>query len=178
MGYTVNMISRRYVAEFVYGGIDGTITTFAIVSGAMGAGLSPAVVLILGFANLFADGFSMAVSNYLSVKSQNQLYAADGHATHHTKAPIKTALATFISFVAIGFVPLVSFVAAAISGDEDGSAFMTSIILTAVVFLGIGVARGAVTRSNKVYTALVTFAMGATASVIAFAVGYVLQSLA
>jgi len=55
---------KRYLADFVYGGTDGAITTFAIVAGAMGASLSAVVILILGFANLFADGFSMAASNY------------------------------------------------------------------------------------------------------------------
>ena len=62
--------SQRYLPEFVYGSIDGIVTTFAVVAGAVGATLSPAIILILGFANLFADGFSMAISNYLSIKSQ------------------------------------------------------------------------------------------------------------
>ena len=62
----------KYLPEFIYGGIDGSVTTFAIVAGVTGASLSPTIVLILGFANLFADGFSMAVSNYLSSKSKKE----------------------------------------------------------------------------------------------------------
>jgi VIT1/CCC1 family predicted Fe2+/Mn2+ transporter len=58
--------------DFVYGATDGAVTTFAIVAGVIGASLSPAIVLILGFANLFADGFSMAVGNYLATKSQKE----------------------------------------------------------------------------------------------------------
>jgi VIT1/CCC1 family predicted Fe2+/Mn2+ transporter len=61
-----------YLSDFVYGGIDGSVTTFAIVAGVTGASLSPTIVLILGFANLFADGFSMAISNYLSTKSKKE----------------------------------------------------------------------------------------------------------
>ncbi len=61
-----------YLSDFVYGGIDGSVTTFAIVAGVTGASLSPTIVLILGFANLFADGFSMAVGNYLSTKSRKE----------------------------------------------------------------------------------------------------------
>jgi vacuolar iron transporter family protein len=57
------------VSDAVLGGIDGCITTFAVVSGALGAGLSASIALILGFANLFADGFSMAISNYESTKA-------------------------------------------------------------------------------------------------------------
>lgn len=57
------------VSDAVLGGIDGCVTTFAIVSGAVGAGFSSSVALVLGFANLLADGFSMAVSNYESIKA-------------------------------------------------------------------------------------------------------------
>lgn len=64
---------RSYLRDFVYGAIDGSVTTFAIVSGVTGAGLGGAVVIILGFANLLADGFSMAVSNYLGTKADAQL---------------------------------------------------------------------------------------------------------
>jgi len=58
------------VSDAVLGGIDGCVTTFAVVSGAVGAGFSASVALILGFANLLADGFSMAVSNFESIKAQ------------------------------------------------------------------------------------------------------------
>ena len=61
--------SGSYVGDFVYGAIDGSVTTFAVVSGVAGALLSPSVVIILGLANLFGDGFSMAIGNYLSSKS-------------------------------------------------------------------------------------------------------------
>ena len=57
------------ISDFVYGGIDGAVTTFAVVAGVSGASLSPGIVLVLGFANLFADGFAMAVGNYLGTKS-------------------------------------------------------------------------------------------------------------
>jgi len=58
------------ISDAVLGGIDGCVTTFAVVSGALGAGFSSSVALVLGFANLIADGFSMAVSNYESIKAQ------------------------------------------------------------------------------------------------------------
>ncbi|MGV1015589.1 MAG: VIT1/CCC1 transporter family protein, partial [Methyloceanibacter sp.] len=51
-----------YLRDWVYGGIDGTVTTFAIMAGVVGASLSAGVVLILGVANLLADGFSMAAA--------------------------------------------------------------------------------------------------------------------
>jgi VIT1/CCC1 family predicted Fe2+/Mn2+ transporter len=65
---------QEYLGEFVYGGIDGSVTTFAVVAGSAGAGLDSAIVIILGVANLIADGFSMSVGAYLSTKSQKQNY--------------------------------------------------------------------------------------------------------
>lgn len=65
--------THSYLKDFIYGSIDGTVTTFAIVSGVVGAELSNAVIIILGFANLLADGFSMAVSNYLGTKAEEEL---------------------------------------------------------------------------------------------------------
>lgn len=56
--------------DFVYGATDGAVTTFAVVAGVVGASLSPSIVLILGFANLLADGLSMAVGNYLAAKTR------------------------------------------------------------------------------------------------------------
>jgi VIT1/CCC1 family predicted Fe2+/Mn2+ transporter len=56
----------------VYGAIDGTVTTFAVVAGVVGAGLRPVVIIILGVANLAADGFSMAASNFLATRAERQ----------------------------------------------------------------------------------------------------------
>ncbi len=64
----------RYLKSGVYGGLDGIITTFAIVAGVIGAGLSSTIILILGFANLIADGISMAMGDYLSIKSEGEYY--------------------------------------------------------------------------------------------------------
>lgn len=77
-GHTPDAIARRLqqparpgsVSDAVLGGIDGCVTTLAVVAGAFGAGLGTAVALVMGLANLLADGFSMAVSNYEAVKSE------------------------------------------------------------------------------------------------------------
>lgn len=67
----------KYIKSVVYGGLDGIITTFAIVAGVAGASLSSGVVLILGFANLVADGLSMAMGDYLSTKAENEYNQAE-----------------------------------------------------------------------------------------------------
>jgi VIT1/CCC1 family predicted Fe2+/Mn2+ transporter len=64
--------SASYLRDFVYGAIDGAVTTFAVVAGVAGADLDETVVIILGGANLIADGFSMAVSNFLGSRAERQ----------------------------------------------------------------------------------------------------------
>jgi VIT1/CCC1 family predicted Fe2+/Mn2+ transporter len=59
-----------YLRDWVYGGIDGAVTSFAVVSGVVGAALEPRVILVLGLANLIADGFSMAASNFLGTRTE------------------------------------------------------------------------------------------------------------
>jgi len=76
--HTIEAIGQRlatgpqhnYLRDWIYGGIDGSVTTFAVVSGVVGAHLSPKVIVIMGFANLVADGFSMAASNFLGTKAE------------------------------------------------------------------------------------------------------------
>lgn len=78
--HTPHAVSRRigqspppsYLSDFIYGAIDGAITTFAVVMGVAGARLDDSVVIILGVANLIADGFSMAVSNFLGSRAERQ----------------------------------------------------------------------------------------------------------
>ena len=67
-------VSYNWLADFVYAGIDGAISAFAVVAGVKGASLSPSIVLILGFASLFAGGFSMAVGKYSSDKAKLEQY--------------------------------------------------------------------------------------------------------
>ncbi len=63
-----------YLRDWVYGGIDGSITTFAIVAGVIGADLPSRVVLILGMVNVLADGFSMAAANFSSTRTEIEEY--------------------------------------------------------------------------------------------------------
>lgn len=72
-----HMKSGQYIKSAVYGGLDGTITTFAVVAGVAGASLHAGVVLILGFANLIGDGISMAIGDYLSTRSEQEYHKAE-----------------------------------------------------------------------------------------------------
>ncbi|MCR4328544.1 MAG: VIT1/CCC1 transporter family protein [Patescibacteria group bacterium] len=166
--------SEKYLAEFVYGATDGTVTTFAVVSGVVGAQLSPAIVFILGISNVLADGFSMASSNYLAEKSDQQLARVP---TEGEKAPLKTAAITFVSFIAVGMVPLLPFIAATTLKLSPETQFLYSVIFTACAFITIGAIRGVVTRKNKFLTAFETLFIGAIAAGVAYVVGYFLRGL-
>lgn len=165
-------LKRKYLPQFVYGGIDGSVTTFAVVSGVMGASLSSSIVLILGFANLFADGFSMAISNYLSTKSENEL------AQHHHNA-VKTALATFMSFMFIGLIPLISFIVALITKSDYlvKNQFLFSIILTGVALFVVGLFKGEIMKKHKILSSLETLLIGGIAAIVAFFVGFLLKTI-
>ena len=63
---------RRDLSDFIFGAVDGTVTTFAVVSGVSGAGLPVGIVIVLGIANLVADGFSMGISNFLGTRAEQQ----------------------------------------------------------------------------------------------------------
>ena len=78
--------AHSYLRDFVYGAIDGTVTTFAVVAGVAGAGLRSSIVIVLGIANLVADGFSMAASNFLGVRTEREQHAAARHDEHRQVA--------------------------------------------------------------------------------------------
>jgi VIT1/CCC1 family predicted Fe2+/Mn2+ transporter len=75
-------IAQHYIREIVYGGSDGIVTTFAVVAGYTGAnvsgsnivGLTIGTVVLFGLANLFSDAMSMGLGDYMSLRSQEDLY--------------------------------------------------------------------------------------------------------
>lgn len=159
---------ERYVSEVVYGSNDGLITTFAVVAGVTGAALDNSVVLILGFASLFADGASMAASDFLSHRSREARDGADGE-----PPPQRTAGATFVAFVVAGAVPLASYVIPM----PQAWRFPIAASLTAVTLFAIGAGRSAVTSRSWWRSGGEMLAVGTGAAVIAYIVGKLLSGL-
>jgi len=170
------MIHRagKYIGDIVYGANDGIITTFAVVAGVAGAQLSPAIVVILGLANLFADGFSMASSNYLARKSEKEYSEKINGVDELEKKenPMKNALATFLAFIIAGAVPLLPYV---IGLKEN--VFLYAIISTGFILFLVGSLRSNVTGINWFRAGLEMLLVGALASFVAYFIGALLGNL-
>lgn len=166
---------EAYLGEFVYGAIDGTVTTFAVVAAAAGAGLNSTIIIILGFANLIGDGFSMGASAYLSAKSERDLKIRNDSsaAATHGETPLSDGLTTFGAFIVVGFVPILSYVADAMFGlKASGDAlFVISTVLTAVTFITVGLMKAHVTKTSPLRAAAETFLLGAIAAGLAYGLG-------
>jgi VIT1/CCC1 family predicted Fe2+/Mn2+ transporter len=128
-----------YLSEFVYGGIDGIITTFSIVAGSSGGSLLRNVILILGLSNVVSDGFSMGVSRYVSSKTEiKQGFLKD-------KNPTISGIVTFVSFILVGILPLLPFIFMRNSKNNKNTTYI-SLSIALVVFFSIGYLKGIVVK--------------------------------
>lgn len=168
----------NWLPDFVYGGIDGAVTTFAVVAGVEGASLSSATILILGFANLFADGFSMGLSKYLSEKTKQEQHVKMERVCHYEKTdPAKGALATFISFLVIGFIPLIVYVFNPFLPLTIRQTFIATIIATLLALFIVGAVKSRFTARHWTISGLETASLGGAAAFISYLVGYLLRNV-
>lgn len=223
----------EYFTEVIYGGIDGIVTTFAVVSGFTGAALATdttiqltfVVVLLFGLANLFADAASMGLGNYLSVSSEKDLYMAarakeeaaikesTAHEVEETVRimvdrgfseadarqmvaiyqknheywvdfmmnhklemsdprgtnPIYTGLATFVSFMIFGAVPLLPFIF--IPDGTNEQAFFYSSVGTFLALVLLGLLKWKIVGGRLRAALTEVILVGGVAAVIAYGVG-------
>lgn len=166
-----------YLSEFVYGGIDGAVTTFAVVAGATGARFSTTVILVLGFANLIADGFSMGVGSYLSTKSEQELMVKRKESIKDEPNPVINGATTYVSFILVGLVPLLIYAANALFSLELSNLFGIASLLTAFAFVGIGLLKSRVAHAPVLRSVVETLVLGLIAAGFAYVLGDVLESL-
>jgi vacuolar iron transporter family protein len=155
-------IIGKYLPDLIFGANDGIITTLAVISGVVGASLSSTVILILGFANLIADGFSMGASNYLARRSQppHSGQQAVGKIVIH-------GAATFLGFVFAGFIPLLAYLLPWFSSAKFTAA--TALALTTLFV--VGASRSYFTGRNWLISGLEMLSVGALAAAVAYTVG-------
>lgn len=222
----------NWLPDFVYGGIDGAVTTFAVVAGVEGASLSVTVILILGFANLFADGFSMAAGKYLSDKAilgqyemirqiefrhlkekpdherkevrqilsdygfkKKELDRATEVITSNPEAwvdlmmrnefnmtqenldPIKGAISTFLSFLLVGFIPLIGYIFRGVINFSDDGIFVLTSTFTLLALFIVGAVKSKFTIRSWYWSGVQTMFIGGFAASIAYAFGFLLKGL-
>lgn len=168
---TARGLLRHYLADLVYGANDGIVTTFAVVSGVAGAGLSPRIVLVLGVANLVADGFSMGASNFLSIRSEQGARQAEGRDVEEP-FPLRHALATFAAFLLAGSLPLLAYLLPA-----PGHRFAVATVLTLATLFAVGAGRTLILRKGWLRSGLEMLLVGAAAAAVAYALGALLAGL-
>lgn len=166
-----------YLSEFVYGGIDGAVTTFAVVAGATGARFDVKIILVLGFANLIADGFSMGVGSYLSSKSSIELMAKRGESVKDEASPIINGVMTYVSFILVGLVPLLAYTVDVALGLDASNLFAISIVSTGIAFVLIGLLKSKVAHSAVPRAIAETVVLGLIAAGFAYVLGDVLERL-
>ena len=159
-------IVQHYLGDLIYGANDGIVTTFAVVAGVVGAGLSPRVVLILGISNLLADGFSMGASNYLATRSRS---AAELETVGSISEPypIRHGFMTFLAFVAAGLVPLVAY----LFPINEHQRLPVTTALAAFSLFTVGAARARVAHGVWWRNGLEMLVVGGAAGALAYFVG-------
>lgn len=223
---------RSYLRDFIYGAIDGAVTTFAVVSGVAGAGLSAQIVIVLGVANLVGDGFSMAVGNFLGTRAHEQLrerarraeqahiatvpegereeirqiFSAKGFSGEdlervvdvitsdprrwvdtmlqeelgfslERQSPARAAATTFIAFVVVGSIPLLSFVGELTTPGLTRQPFVWSALLTGLAFFVVGAFKGRMVGKKWYLEGATTLVVGSLAAGLAYAVGLALSGI-
>jgi vacuolar iron transporter family protein len=160
----------HYLRDVVYGALDGAITTMAVVAGTAGAALSARIGIILGLANLIADGLSMGASNYLGLKSELE---QSGRSIAE-EAPWRHGLATAAAFVVVGALPLLGYVIGPLVGV---AVLHVSAALTAIALFIAGAVRAPFVKRPIWRSAVEMVAVGAAAGGAAYAVGALASSL-
>jgi VIT1/CCC1 family predicted Fe2+/Mn2+ transporter len=164
--------ARHYLRDLVYGANDGIITTFAVVAGVTGGALSARAVLIVGLANLFADGLSMGVGNYLSIRSHESMREAQGLPEEEAR-PARHGLATLAAFVAAGALPLLPYV----GGASVEQAFVPALVLAFAALFAVGALRAAVTMARWWAAGLEMLLLGAAVAGVAYGAGAAVAAL-
>ncbi len=217
----------------VLGAVDGTVTTFAVVAGTIGASLPGGVVVVLGVANLIADGFSMGISNFLGIKAEveqdrktavgevenvrrdpegarervrrvlrtngftgadldratavitsdervwvNTLVQEEHGIGHRESRPFRAGLATFVAFAVVGLLPLLPFIAEAISPGRIGDPFLWSCVMAGLAFFTIGVVKARIVDQHEFRGGIETLLVGGSAAVTAYVIGWLLRGVA
>lgn len=161
--------TQHYLKDMVYGANDGLITTFAVVAGVEGGALTRKAVLVVGLANLLADGLSMGAGNYLSIRAQEGVRRSLELPEEEAR-PARHGAATFLAFATAGALPLVPYV---LASWPASARLASATLLTFAALFGVGALRSAVTDDNPVAGGLEMLGLGLAVAAVAYYSGTV-----
>lgn len=223
---------QSYLKDFIYGAIDGAVTTFAVVASVAAAGLSSGIIILMGLANLLADGFSMAAGNFLGTRAEiqarerrrraeeleieshpegereeiRQIFAAKGFEGEVLEQVVqvitsdkerwvdtmlteefdmaltnpsawKAAGVTYLAFIVVGFIPLLTFVAELLAPGSVRHPFAVASVLTGAAFFVVGALKSRFVGKSWFREGCETLGVGALAAAIAYGIGLLLKPL-
>ena len=165
-------IQDSYLKGAVLGASDGIVTTFAVVAGVVGAGFATEIIIVLGIANMVADGISMAIGDYLGERSISKMH-------HRTQQMVgKTSIITFLAFIVAGTLPLLPYIlmlfGASFSADKQ---FLFSVVATLGAMFVVGSLRTYVIKGSWFKNGLEMLFVGSIAAIVAYGLGAYIETL-
>jgi len=128
----------NHVRGVVFGGMDGILTTFALLAAAAGTKTSHSLTLVIGISTVLADALSMAAGEYLSAKAEEELQGAAFKRPKEEPHPMEKGLAMFVAFTLFGSMPLLGFVVTAMLARGSQYSFQLSVLITGVTLFTLG----------------------------------------
>lgn len=162
----MHKLTHKNAPEMIYGGIDGLVTTFAVVAGSIWAWFSYQIVVILGIANLVADGLSMGIGAYLSDRTRSS----------EPKEAIMAGWYTFLSFAIVWLAPLLPYFYRVFFETAPNRLFMVSCWMTFFAFCWIGFAKWLMTGQSRWHSVAETVVLWLVAALVAYSLGDLLES--
>jgi len=188
----VEITGGEHIKSAVYGGLDGIITTFAIISAGFSSGLTPWLIFILALSNVVGDGLSMAAGDFLSTRADLEFQRINRRRQvgedrdellsrrQDLEKAMKNASVTFISFVGCGLVPIIPFFIAILFHFHTLLRFfLASTSLTGLLLFFLGFLKSRLSGSGlrqTVLAGLETFFVGGFAAGVTFSIAYFLGS--
>lgn len=161
----------KLTRSIVYGGVDGIITMFNIMSGITGADLNPRYIIVLGLATLIADAISMGTSDFLSTKANNKINNKEDN-------PYKHGLTTFISFVFFGMIPILTFfLLYYFTKLNKFTIYLNSYISTFIALFILGTYQSQLTNEVWYKNAISVSSYGTFAAIVSFYAGKILNKI-
>lgn len=164
-------VAKKYIKPAVLGASDGIVTTFAVVAGVVGAGFATEVIIVLGIANMVADGISMALGDYLGERSVHTLEKSEGKDSDSC-CLWKTSLVTFLAFVVAGGLPLLPYVLMLFGFKiAENHQFIMSVVSTLTAMFFVGSLRTYVIKGSWFKNGVEMLLVGSVAAIAAYTLG-------